>query len=91
MPNQFTYDGQGINDKGSEFAPRLATLTKEGHERKVGPLFATSPDLLAALEFIVGRTDSKNRFAPDLSMQDAGKAWAAFLKLARKAIKDAKA
>jgi len=90
MPNQYSFDGHGINDKGQEFAPRLATLTKEGQERKVGPLFAASPDMLTALEFVVSHTEG-TRFAPSLSMQEANKTWRAFLAMARKAIRDAKA
>jgi len=91
MPNQYSFDGHGINDKGSEFAPRLATLTKEGHERKVGPLFAASPDLRDALQFVLSHTNAQNQFGATLSMHDAGKAWNSFLKMARKAMQDAKA
>jgi hypothetical protein len=90
MPT-YSYDGHGINDAQSEFKPRLATLTKEGHERKVGPLFAAAPDMLTALEFVVGLTNGKNRFAPKLSMQDANREWAKFVRMARKVISEAKA
>jgi hypothetical protein len=48
---ELTYDGHGINGP-DEYRSRVATFTNGADAAKYGPLFATAPDLLAALEFV---------------------------------------
>jgi len=50
---EFTFDGHGVNDKGAEYCPRVATITDHGHDIKAGALLAAAPDLLAALELSI--------------------------------------
>lgn len=67
MPDKFTsfsFDGCGINGR-DEYRTRLATLTQEGHNQKVGPLFAAAPKLLAALDRLIFAAECRDNTTGD--------------------------
>ena len=74
------YDGNGVNDRGNEYAPRIATLSADYNTREIGNLIAAAPEMLDVVEnaeFLlrklainpreIGRmTDSLKRTAGDM-------------------------
>lgn len=50
---KLSYDGKGINDKGQEYSPRIATFSDPDSADRFGNLFAASPDVLKCLRAIV--------------------------------------
>lgn len=49
---ELSYDGHGINDLRSEYAPRIATFVSADDGERFGKLFAAAPDMLASLKNI---------------------------------------
>lgn len=43
-----SYDGKGINNRGEEYSPRVATFTSPEYAERFGPLFEAAPELLDA-------------------------------------------
>ena len=41
------YDGKGVNDRGNEYAPRIATLSADYNTREIGNLIAAAPETAA--------------------------------------------
>lgn len=46
------HDGKGVNDKRSEYAPRVATFSTPEYAKEFGILFEASPNMLAALRAV---------------------------------------
>lgn len=49
-----SFDGHGVNDRGAEYAPRVAMLARDYKNAEVGNLLSAAPELLEALEEITG-------------------------------------
>lgn len=46
----YSFDGKGINDKRSEYAPRMATFANAEYAEEFGNLYAAAPELLKFLQ-----------------------------------------
>ena len=68
MPNELSFDGCGINGP-DEYRTRLATfaIPRGDDARKFGPMFAASPDMLAAMVTIADRLESMAEHVRKLS------------------------
>lgn len=56
---ELSYDGCGINDLRSEYAPRIATFVSADAGEHFGKLFAAAPDLLEALEITLNEAEDQ--------------------------------